>query len=354
MAEYKNQHFVPLLLLRKFANSDKLSIDLLSIKDRKIINNASIARQASKSYFYGKDKVIETELKKFETEIAPILNCIINNQELPPEKTFEHFMLNKLLVILISRTQYSADKLDEGLRSMIESAYEGCLDIEKYVTEYKESMGNPAAFSLGVAEQNVIAVSDLSYKLIINQTDNDFVISDNPVIQSNSFLELKKWPGSHYGFLKRGIQYFVPLDSKTYILFYDKDRYRVGNRGNKKIIISESNFRDVDIINEMAYLNAYKVIYFNKKFEEEYIYRICDSKYNKRRKTICNTGKFPQIENNSLKEISSYLIVQGEKPINYISYPSFIKFTKKAKREDIGNNAAQLRNERLAQIIYDQ
>jgi hypothetical protein len=127
------------------------------------------------------------------------------------------------------------------------------------------------------ASQNVVQalllcpiMYDLKHFLIINRTKTPFIISDNPVSHTNWFCHARLQGRSSGGIAKSGLQVFMPIAPHCALLLHDKYVYQAASIDH---VIYLQNQEEVDSINEIQWLNAYKNIYFPPGFEEIHIDR---------------------------------------------------------------------------------
>ncbi|MCD6579185.1 DUF4238 domain-containing protein, partial [bacterium] len=194
MPENKRQHYVPQLYLRYFSDNRK-TIPVYSIKDRKIVTeNAPIDRQCYQNYMYSDDLEVEKAITRIENVAKSIIDSIIKNHKLPKIPTDDYFALTVFILYQSARTLFSAELLNETTDKLIKMILEDHIklsrpdgitveDLEKVKVSYKQ----PALFILGMISQMIPLIFDLKYKLIINQTNLNFITSDNPVIFYNKY-----------------------------------------------------------------------------------------------------------------------------------------------------------------------
>jgi hypothetical protein len=101
---------------------------------------------------------------------------------------------------------------------------------------------------------------DLRLKLLMNDTSEPFITSDNPIVLYNQLMNFNTF-GSNCGYACKGLQIFVPLDSWKTMLLYDEEAYRVGD-GND-FVHHVSNVQDVYELNTLQFVSALDDIYFN-------------------------------------------------------------------------------------------
>jgi len=258
----KKQHYVPRFYLKRFSPNGK-SINIWNIPNKLKIISANLKNQCYKDYFYGKEIEVEAALSEVENQTATVLRLIDTYNSPPPYASGEHLALILYVLMQHGRTAYSADTVDEITDKMMKhilgpKAESDGIDLSKVTIGIK----NAAKYSLGVTTQCYPILLDLDCKLLINETDVEFVTSDNPAILYNQLFSFRKF-GSNTGFSSKGLQIFFPISPKKLLLFYDFDSYSVGNRINPitKIYLPQ----DVFEINTLQMCSAYKNVYFRDK-----------------------------------------------------------------------------------------
>ena len=125
------------------------------------------------------------------------------------------------------------------------------------------------------AAQNVVQslkfcpiMYDLKHFLIINRTATPFIISDNPVLHTNWFCHSQLPGRSAAGTAKSGLQIFMPIAPQYAVLLHDKYVYQADSSDH---VLQLRNEQEVDSINEIQWLNAYKNIYFPPSFDNAHV-----------------------------------------------------------------------------------
>ncbi|GLH64474.1 MULTISPECIES: DUF4238 domain-containing protein [Bacillaceae] len=347
MPEKKKQHFVPRFYLKNFSNNlNKKTIGVFNLERERFIVHGDLKNQAYKDYFYGKDGEIESELGKIETEASKIFNKIIEECYVPTYLSESHIVLLIFTIFLAVRTEYSADTQNEILDKMVKTIFKDDPrvkdELDKIVIEYT----NPSAFILSIVASIIPITFDLKYKLIVNNTDCLFITSDNPVIRYNQFLEKRKPYGSNVGFATKGLQLFLPINPKMFLIFYDDSTYKVGNKKDSVVLINDE--KDVKALNVLSCVNAYKNIYFNHQFNESMIREIYNKAKKYRKEQKASVDEYRSIENENSSLIHLY-----ERDIRINLKLSFIKELKKAKGFKIGNRVVHVRNEKLLDAVEE-
>ncbi len=317
----KNQHFVPQFLLKNFSDNGK-QIGIYNVSDRKYITRGSLKKQAYKSYFYGKDDIIENFFGQLESATAPIIKEIAQKKILPDKKSEEYLLLIFFISTLYVRTykkflnmQSMMDKLLKDIASEINP------ELIQHFDAVNFRFNRYPPFLIKIAMEDLPkCILDLDYKLIcikspdINKT---FLISDHPVVLYNQFLRNIKILN---GFALKGIQIFMPLSYDSLLIFYDKERYKVGYRNKDLIKITQ---KDVKLLNKLQYISCDKNLYFYPELITEDYFKLINVKKDHDAVII---EKFKNQD-------STLFALQEYSETNFHLTFSFIGFTKKAKKE---------------------
>jgi hypothetical protein len=259
MPDNKKHHFVPRFYLRRFS-PDGTSINLYNIPSGRKVLRANLTNQAYRDYFYGKQLDVERAVAGLEAEAAGLLRKIDEYQSLPPPFSPDHVTLVTHTVMQQARTEYEAEALNEINDAMMRrlvgpmAASEG-IDL----TQFKINLAEPGAFSVAIASWISPLALDLHYKLLVDQTGEGFITSDNPVVACNPLLSFRNF-GSNCGIASKGLQLFFPIDPQKLILFYDGAAYRVGS--NDSIVVNVANPADIHALNTLQMVAASANIYF--------------------------------------------------------------------------------------------
>lgn len=261
MPQNKKHHYVPRFLLKRFSRDGK-SIALYNIPSKTLVPRAPLKTQCYSDYLYGKDSAIEKMLAGVEGELATILRVMDTVLVPPPRLTEVHDALLFFVLSQKGRTQYAADALDEMFDGMMKNIFGKMfkdrhgIDLNQYNISFKE----PALLAMSTQICAYPLLWDLEFKLLVNKTNEEFVISDNPVVFYNQLMSFRRF-ASNCGLAFKGLQIFVPLDPRKMLIFYDQDVYRVGS--DSKGVIDISNPRDVYELNTLQFVSARENIYFS-------------------------------------------------------------------------------------------
>lgn len=271
MPQNKKHHFVPRFYLKRFSQ-DSRSINLFNLKSGKKVLGASLRGQCYRDYFYGKEPAIEKALAMTESEIAELFRLFDRRSAPPPFASAAHFSLLIHILMQHGRTTYAADALNEMVDKLTKNVFgtkfrEEGIDLEKFVI----GMKNAPQFALGTNVSAYPLLMDLRVKLLIDQTSEGFITSDNPVVLYNQFLNFRQY-GSNCGFPSKGLQIFFPLDHRKLMVLFDDRVYRFGPDANETIEVTVN--RDVYELNTLQMCSANENIYFwNKDFRPDLLHR---------------------------------------------------------------------------------
>nr|WP_262895928.1 DUF4238 domain-containing protein [Marivirga aurantiaca] len=188
----------------------------------------------------------------------------------------------------------------------------------------------------------MIGAYDLEMKLLVNKTKKMFIVSDNPAVKYNQFLEKRNHPGGHLGIFTKGLQLFIPLSPSLMLVYFDKWAYKYGNKKEKIILIK--NEVDIDQLNYLQFMNCYKII-FTKQLNQFYLNQLALKAKKKR-----------SIDFTELKEVKRFIDDEGLEHIQYIGQGinngfnmalSFIRQPQPAKDHVLDDFVVQLRDERM-------
>lgn len=332
MAAKENQHFVPQFYLRNFSvNNNQKQIGIYNLPGDKFIPAGPLKSQAYKPYQYGKDGKTENMLSRIEGKLSPLVKKIINEQFFPNKESKERFDLLFFVLLSELRNPTSPDKALQMEENLVQSIKKLPGDSSEYqdITPYEELVAN----SLNHVKTGMLYTSDLSLKILKNETSIPFICSDNPVVKYNQFLENRKWPGGMTGFGCLGLQLFLPISSKYAIMFYDDWIYKVGNRRDEFVSVDE---KDVRQLNLLQGIYCTQNVFFNHEAKQNDIKAIKGSA-SKFPKPGLVLKEFPKPEENGKLLMQTFTSPKINMEL------SFVKQTVNAKTHTLDNRAVQLR-----------
>ncbi|WP_167882064.1 DUF4238 domain-containing protein [Leptospira semungkisensis] len=305
----KNQHFVPKFLLKNFASDlDKRQINLFNHSSGKFITSASIKHQCKRDYLYGKDLHIENAFMALETDISSILKKAMKD----PKEFIEILIQDRLkiyefVVFQYFRTTGSMQEIDEFINMLFHNMIKHDPRVSGFVDKYKISRSDPAIYNLKIGADLVNVVFDLEIALFEGD-GRYFLLSDNPVIFTNPFLNLKGWGGSGLGLGCIGIIILLPISSKHCLALYDIGSYRLKKRYYH--ILSKN---DVDRVNKISIYNSVDNIYFDTEVQKEYIGELLQDPL-LRPQTRFQSQEFKEYRNKDINRDNRLIIGGRKKP----------------------------------------
>lgn len=275
----KIQHFVPQFFQRYFSfNNNGKTIGMFNVNNGVFRESTEIKKQLYGDYFYGKSGQLEVWLSELESKSAPIFRAMWESETLPPYESITQLEMLNFLIILDIRNPIRFSNL-KSFEELIGNTKSKIRDgnIPTNLVETFKYLGTERGKidSLINAVKIVPEMVDLKYKLIKNVSNRPFIISDNPLIMYNQFLEKRKWHIiSQRGYGQKGLQMFLPINNNYMLVVYDSNIYKVGNRKEKVVQIDD--VLSIDQLNILQFLNSTDTICFNHNASEHYIKTLFD------------------------------------------------------------------------------
>lgn len=331
----KNQHFVPQFFQRFFSHeNDGKTIGMFNTQEELFKSQVPISSQLSSNYFYGRDGNLEDWLSKHEADSAPIFKEMWKKEKLPCTQSLDHFKMLHFMVILDLRNPIHfkiLNNFEQQIPNTKSKISEGNLsnDMVSGLKEHQTDKGK--LNSLKTAEHLVPDLLNLKYKLIKNTTSDPFIISDNPVILYNQFLEKRNWKFcSQRDFGLKGLQLFLPLNDSYMLTAYDPDIYKLGTKKQNVVTINDKN--SIDQLNLLQFLNSENTVNFSHKASQYYIERLYErsKKYKKANDAFINVHKINVPNDTHVAQriemgVSDLNIRLNVQKLNFISKSSTVK-----------------------------
>jgi Protein of unknown function (DUF4238) len=264
----KNNHFVPRSYLKRFCSGSDRQICLYNIRTDREIEHAPIKSQCSKSYFYTKNPAHEERFTTIEGGQAQLLNGIIL-QEHPPERgSPARDTLDICLMFQASRTaaavaqaNHLANEFGKAiLQHHLEN--EGKHELLEYLPQLKINIENTVFDSIRQHLLMVPLISDLNCCLLLNDTDEDFLTSDHPVVNCSSMPALSN-AISTVGFASRGLIVLYPISPRALLMWSDPEVYHLAPSNAAKSVLK--NPIEVVELNLMQFASADENVYFSDR-----------------------------------------------------------------------------------------
>jgi hypothetical protein len=268
MTKKKRQHYVPKLYLRFFSNlGERTHVGLYNLRTYIFIQSASIDGQNKEDYFYGKESDIEDAFSELETKTCDIIREIIRTNNLPPNDSYDYFLLLEYVMYQQNRTKLSALKNENLLNQVSQMILKDRFVPTKEIAKIEIKYEYPALAGLEVVPELINAVSDLKCKLLINRTKESFITSDHPVVKWNQFLNQRKYSEPRTGLAMKGLKLFFPISPNIILAYYDSEIYSLGD---ENIIVEIYDEKDIWILNLIQSINCHENVFFNQEINETY------------------------------------------------------------------------------------
>lgn len=292
----KIQHFVPQFFQRYFSyeNNGK-TIGTFNVNNQIYIPSTSIRTQSYDNYLYGKSGDLETWLAELESKSAPIFRSMWENEKLPMYESINQLEMLHFLLILDLRNPIRFNNLGnyEEIIKKTKSSITGQNINEDLVSVFQHLQTEQGKILLLTDAVKIVPdLIDLKYKLIKNITNIPFIISDNPLVIYNQFLEKRKWNlVSQRGYGSKGLQMFLPVNDNYMLVVYDTDVYKVGNK--KSTVVEIDDVASINQLNILQFLNSNNTVSFNHRASEYYIRTIYEKSknYKKANQAFVNVHK---------------------------------------------------------------
>lgn len=277
MAVNKNQHYVAQFYFRNFSSEQSgKRIALCHLPTGRYVPAAAIGDQASDDYFYA-DEDVDGALTALEGIVAPVIGNCLTRSELPPVDSADFGQLRLFTILQAARTQAAADELDALLGELSGAIVAN--GSQAPVSHTPATVPRPAmaSVSVRVAADLAWSVRDLAAKLLVNDTNQEFVTSDHPAVRYNLMFDVRSALGSNVGYLSRGLLLFVPLGPKHLLLLFDAAAYKVGGKQSSVRVVKlagKKGEKDVDGFNLLQAVNAGEHIYSSGRVGCDYLARL--------------------------------------------------------------------------------
>lgn len=270
--ENRNQHYVPKCYLRNFSDGDKFIATFLHSRDR-FIKEAGLDSVAFKEYLYGKDLVIENILKKLEGDWAETFKAIIANKDVSNDEMEKIiFQIMSFIAFQNARTLRIYDtqvELKNFLTTFIYDHSKTPDDAKKTLNRYYPNGCNLMEAPINTTLSTIETFKDLQLLVIENNSETEFITSDNPVVLYNKFLTNRDYRGN-YGLASKGLCILVPLTPKICICLFDPKIYFSTNNSMICSVTKETAHE----LNKIFCRNSYEMTFFTKRHSEEYAYEL--------------------------------------------------------------------------------
>ena len=247
----KRQHYVPQFLLRFFS-------DLSNVKSKSIISMYMLEQNTIKEKIpiksvcyceniYGDDDIVEKMFSEIESDWARVLNQMnISNRHIIKRK-------DKSNIASFIASQYLRTKKREAFLERMTAEWIKYID-PKDAALFQNKLENNSSISMNLSliqfRDFRKYLSDLDYVILDNESNTEFIISDNPVIFINIFSP------NNFGVHSIGNILWIPISPRKLLLLYDRKAINL-TAGGFKISSDET----IKAINSYQYIVMDKLLF---------------------------------------------------------------------------------------------
>ncbi len=274
MPEQKNQHYVPEFYLKNFSGDNK-NLNIYVFKDKKFISGP-IKHQCSKSYFYSKNTILETLLSQLESREASAINKLIKEKNWTNLNYEDDYIrVLEFISMMHGRTLTKKKEMEKMVEDFTEKIFKPMFRADPLSKDLSDGdiasikMKWPYLHLLGiqVCLKGWILLSDLIPVLLINNTEIEFWISDNPIVFYNrAFHHLKGVSMS--GYTCYGLQIFCPISPTLCLLFFHLPYYEIRIDNSHKV---ELSIEDVKEINKLQFFAGFNSIFYKNDNQKSHV-----------------------------------------------------------------------------------
>lgn len=228
MVEYKNQHFVPEFFL-KFFSTDGEHVWTFNL-DGKHEFEESVSNVCSRNYFYSREhnKEVEQTNSKIEGRQSKALTDLQDEMRYDALEKEHQFWVRQFVTFQLERTRSMKDRHSDNIQEFVDRLEDwGLVDPDE------EVVGEVVGFSakdalLGLMDKSwetEVSLRDLEAVVLVNESDSEFVTSDDPIFLHNSYLNAM----GNIGLRRVGLEIYLPISRQLTLLFYDPNIYSISD-----------------------------------------------------------------------------------------------------------------------------
>lgn len=273
MPEYKKQHYVPQHYLRHFAVDDRATV--FHVGNEEEYPPTSVSNLCYEDYFYDEEGDIEEELSRLESTHATVLQKLDDNKSLNCLSDEEKMTLLSFISLQLTRTKASREDQEEWMQSLItelaktDAEHGGDINPETVdALENRELLvkdDGMHAHQMLIAHSQTPLLGDLQSLLLVNETEEEFILSDRPIVRDNYKFKDKE-QRFLVGFQSSGLLLFCPISSDLYLVLYDEEWYFIDEDSTDKVSIESRDV--VNDLNKMQLIHAHESVYYENDGKE--------------------------------------------------------------------------------------
>ncbi|MGQ7856597.1 DUF4238 domain-containing protein [Pedobacter sp. WC2501] len=345
MAYKKKQHYISQFLLKNFSNNgERKYIHLFDRDSGRHVSNAPISTQAQSDYFYGSDLAFEEYLGMTEDRTAPILKDILAKLVIPNFDDKSYRYLLHFIALYQWRTKASVKHTEDYINNSLKSLSEYDVRLKEIdFNKYRLKHSEPAAFNLASFMDMWVVAADLEAFLLVNHTRKDFIISDNPLVIFNPFMQARKRYWNANNTINKGLILLFTISPSCCLMFLDRQTYDV--RANESNQIHVFKASDVYNVNLLQSVSADSILYFSDEDQRRYIESIAlEGKKNK--KAVFISELVPCPDKPTVKCMFSYQL-EHKLSLGF----SFVREGEEARKYDVNKSFDHIRTPEIRDWI---
>ena len=333
----KNQHFVPELLLRRFANEtrDAFRTNVYDISQSQFRRNQNVKDLCAGKYTYDKDNLIEKYLAdSIESPAGKTISEIINAPM--SQSTKPSIALLQFILVQLARTRRAYEGQQEFVNKFMGTIFTEIAKLNNLDPEAAKAIRivpkepRSVLSSMAIhAAMNYKLIADLAVHVVINQTETEFILCDDPAFQYNWYL-MNSEEHLSTSITVLGIQFFIPLSPNISCCLYDPKIYVYGS--NRKSYTILTNKIDVNCMNSYQALNAHHLLMAKSEFMGGSLADL-GRKYAERTTYSSHASNTAPEDKGDGKLRSTHLSWRKQAPIS--GMPSFVKIKNKVRRRQV-------------------
>jgi Protein of unknown function (DUF4238) len=216
MADHKNQHFVPRVLLRPFTqNAEDKRISLYNIRADRLISDAPVKGQCARHYWYGEDGQLETLFGEIESMFRATRDRVIAGGNSDADRN----EISSFMYLQHWRTATAAARIRHSIEQMKANTW---ADVKEPVPIDKELVISSMRWGLKSRDK----INDLKVGFVENRTNHDFIIADDPAVMLNRFA-FEKLGNAGFGVTSSGLIFVMPMSPRSSVICYDNFIYSI-------------------------------------------------------------------------------------------------------------------------------
>lgn len=330
----KKQHYVPKLLLRGFANrvGEEFRLNVYDIERDHYRQNQKISEVCSGNYTYDKDNTFEHFLSDhIETPFGSDLSEMVKS----PQRTspFPSDNLLRFLLVQLARTRQAFNSNMESMNGMMQTVFAETAKLNNMdptsVERLEIGPSEPRsvlAYLAAYAATQYKLLADLHLSILVNETNDEFIVSDHPVFQHNWYLRNSTELLAN-GITVRGVQFFLPITSTLTVCLYDPSVYVY--RGSQKGVAITVTLSDVATLNSFQALNASELLVARSEKTAQTLVDL-GRRYSEQNSFTSEASNSEPTDDGCGRVRSTHIVVRRQARLP--SMPSFVKIKNKVRR----------------------